>query len=747
MDDIELIQAFVGETQESIDDIEPTLIELQKQAGTDTPLDTETINAIFRVFHSTKGSAGFLQLTTICKITHQAETLLDLLRKGKLTLQENHMSLMMESCDFIRSLLGEIEEFGTDKGRDDERGDLVQRLKQCMQEDTAPTEEADKPAEVESKQAVTPVENTPPPAVPIASAEVSELASPEMIEVFTQDAEELLETAEQSLLQLSKSPEEPREAIHEALRALHTFKGNSGLLGLTQFEHLSHRMETIMQCIRDEELEISESILKILLSIIDLFRKCTANLAQGKPLELQGYMGLYELLGEFIPVTTSQPESTPVPPQPSVQAPEPPVQKPAAPPIKPPKKTQEKKAERSTGSTKTMRRDIRVNVEKLDLLHNLVGELIIAEAMVTRNNEVKNLRLEKFERASHHLSLITNELQDVAMSLRMIPLAGVFRKMIRLVHDLSSKAGKKIDLQLVGENTEVDRNVVELISDPLVHMIRNSVDHGLESPDERRQIGKSETGVLVVEAKHQSGEIWILVKDDGRGLNREKILDRAIERGLYEGDRTKIRDEEVFHFVFMPGFSTAETITDISGRGVGMDVVKKNIEKLKGHIDIESKPGQGSTFTIRIPLTLAIIQGMLLQVNDERYVIPLLSIRESLRPEENAISTVTGRGEVISIRGELLPLFRLSNLFHIPNAVTNPTEGIVVIIEDGTEHTALLVDELLGQQQVVIKSLDNVGVNVEGVSGACILNDGRVGLILDVRGMMRLATSTVSSSL
>ena len=315
------------------------------------------------------------------------------------------------------------------------------------------------------------------------------------------------------------------------------------------------------------------------------------------------------------------------------------------------------------------------------------------------------------------------------------------------MHDLSSKASKKIDLQLVGENTEVDRNVVELISDPLVHMIRNSVDHGLEGPEERLAAEKDEIGTLTIEAKHQSGEVWISVKDDGRGLNRERILDRAIERGLYEGDRTKIRDEDVFHFIFMPGFSTAEAITDISGRGVGMDVVKKNIEKLKGHIDIESKPGKGSTFIIRIPLTLAIIQGMLLQVSDERYVIPLLNIRESFRPEPDTISTVTDRGEVISIRGELLPLFRLSSLFQIPNAITNASEGIVVTIEDGVEHTALLVDALLGQQQVVIKSLENVGVDVEGVSGACILNDGRVGLILDVRGMMRLATSTVSSSL
>lgn len=750
MDDIELIQAFVVETQEAVDEIEPLLIEMQELACEDAMPDTETINAIFRVFHSTKGSAGFLQLGTVSSVTHEAETLLDMIRKGKMDLEEHHVLLMLQSCDFIRALLTEIEQFGTDHGNDEKAADLVEELQHCMR-GTQELSAAKVPAAPESvKTEPAPVLDRPCTEATNSAGTLSEIASPDMIDIFVQDAEDLLENAEQALIKLSQAPDDPSEPVQEGLRAIHTFKGNSGLLGLTHFEQLSHRMETIMQAVRDGELDISDNVIRVLLSIIDLFRKSTGTLSQGNVPTIMGFQGLSELLDEFIPSTVAPPEVSSAPDT----APPAPAEEVAAAPARaepPPErtapnasekrseKTADKQISRAKAAQTVARRDIRVNVDKLDLLHNLVGELVIAEAMVTRNAEIKKLHMESFERAGHQLSLITNELQDVAMSLRMIPLAGVFRKMIRLVHDLSSKAHKKIDLKLIGEETEVDRNVVELISDPLVHLIRNSVDHGLEPQEDREKAGKPESGQIIIEARHQSGEVWILVKDDGRGLNRQKILERAKERGLCEGDGSHLRDDEVYRFVFMPGFSTAEAITDISGRGVGMDVVKKNIEKLKGHIDIESTPGKGSTIIIRIPLTLAIIQGMLLQAGNERYVIPLLNIRESFRPDSSAISTVTGRGEMITIRGELLPLFRLATLFSIKDAVTHAAEGIVVVIEDGPEMTALLVDELLGQQQVVIKSLDNVGVSVQGVSGACILNDGRVGLILDVRGMIHLA--------
>lgn len=612
-----------------------------------------------------------------------------------------------------------------------------------------------------------------------------------------------MESAEQALLELNKDPGNT-DSIPEVLRAIHTFKGNSGLLGLNEVNELSHRMETLLQCVRDGQAPLSEDSLRILLKIIDVFRKTITNLSQGESVTIMGFPGLMELLQEMIPeearpaapvvaddlaplddedfaplseedfappeepaapveeakeeISTPPAEEPPPPPAVSPTPEAPPAAPPeteadapkAAPP--PPEPTPPAPAEKKEEPSKTapqqkqktvVRRDIRVNVDKLEQLFDLVGELVIAEAMVTHNEDIKDMRMDSFDRAAHRLSLITNDLQDVAMSLRMIPVGGTFRKMIRLVHDLSTKAGKKVNLELRGEDTEVDRNVVELISDPLVHLVRNAVDHGLEGPEERIDACKPEEGSVIIEAKHQSGEVWIIIKDDGRGLNKEKILARALERGVFTGDPSTLRDEDIYKFIFQPGFSTAEKVTDVSGRGVGMDVVKKNIEKIKGHVEIHSAPGKGSTFIIRIPLTLAIIQGMMLRVGNERYVIPLLNIRESFRPTEDMLNSVQNRGELISIRGELLPLFRLNRLFDITEGFTNPCEGIIVVIEDTGKRTAILVDELLGQQQVVIKSLDNVSGDTEGISGACILNDGRVGLILDVRGIILMATEEV----
>jgi two-component system chemotaxis sensor kinase CheA len=324
------------------------------------------------------------------------------------------------------------------------------------------------------------------------------------------------------------------------------------------------------------------------------------------------------------------------------------------------------------------------------------------------------------------------------MALRMVPLDATLKKMIRLVHDLSLKAGKKVDLQLSGTETEVDRTVAELISDPLVHMVRNSIDHGIEAPEDRRKAGKSETGTLQLEARHQAGEVLIVITDDGRGLNRDKILKKGIERGLLKAGES-CSDEEIYALIFEPGFSTADKITDVSGRGVGMDVVRKNIEKIRGRVEIQTEAGIGTTFTIHIPLTLAIIQGMMVRVGQERFIIPLRSIRESIRPQTQNCNTVVGRGETIAIRGNLLPLFRLSRLFGTKDAIEKLEHGIVVVIQEGNSSAALMVDELLGQQQTVVKSLGETFGQMDGVSGASILSDGRVGLILDVAGILKLA--------
>ncbi|RLB02181.1 MAG: chemotaxis protein CheA, partial [Deltaproteobacteria bacterium] len=335
------------------------------------------------------------------------------------------------------------------------------------------------------------------------------------------------------------------------------------------------------------------------------------------------------------------------------------------------------------------------------------------------------------------LARITSELQKTAMALRMVPIRQTFQKMIRLVRDLAKKSGKRVQLQMEGEETEIDRNMVEEIYEPLVHMVRNAIDHGIEPPEERRARGKPEEGTVLLRAYHKGGNIVIEISDDGRGLDREKILKRAREQGLVaEGE--ELSDKEVLHLIFRPGFSTAEEVTDVSGRGVGMDVVKKAVEKLRGRIEVESTPGEGSTFTLRLPLTLAIIDGMVLRVGDERCILPTLSIQEALKPSKEQCFTVTGKGEMIKVRDELLPLVRLHALFGLPDG-RPPWEALVIVAESEGRKKCLLADEVLGKQEVVIKSLGEAFGAVKGVAGGAIMGDGRVGLILDVAGIFKLS--------
>jgi two-component system chemotaxis sensor kinase CheA len=339
-----------------------------------------------------------------------------------------------------------------------------------------------------------------------------------------------------------------------------------------------------------------------------------------------------------------------------------------------------------------------------------------------------------------HLGKITRELQDLSMSMRMVPIQGVFQKMTRLVRDVARKAGKEIDFVVVGGETELDRNVVEAISDPLVHMVRNSVDHGIEPPDKREQVGKARAGRVQLRAYHQAGSIVIEITDDGRGLNKRRILEKAIAAGIVKPGQ-ELSDQDLFKLIFHAGLSTAERITDISGRGVGMDVVRKNVEAMRGRIDITSTEGAGSTFTIRLPLTLAVIDGLIVKVGGEQFIIPINSIEQSIRPKADQLSTVQNHGEMCLLRGHLMPVFRLDRLFRIDGAKQEATEALVVIVHDNDRRCCLLVDELLGQQQVVIKSLGESLGAVAGVSGGAILGDGSIRLILDVPGLIGLAAN------
>ncbi|MGH7506139.1 MAG: chemotaxis protein CheA, partial [Longimicrobiales bacterium] len=381
---------------------------------------------------------------------------------------------------------------------------------------------------------------------------------------------------------------------------------------------------------------------------------------------------------------------------------------------------------------------MRVRTDRLDRLVDTIGELVIAHSMVAQDGAVTSSGNDVLRRKVTHATKIVRELQDLSISMRMVPLKGMLKKLARVVRDAAAKSGKLIDFSTEGEDTEIDRNMVELIGDPLVHMIRNAVDHGIEPPTEREAAGKSPRGSISVSARHAGGSVVITMTDDGRGLDRTKILDRAVARGLIDPERG-VSDRDVFELIFTPGFSTAEQVTDLSGRGVGMDVVRRNVEALRGRIDIDSQAGNGSSFSIRLPLTLAITDGMLVRVGSERYILPTVNIQMSFLPQREMLSTVAGRGEMVLLRGDVMPVLRLHRMLGVNDAESDITRGLLVIVGSGERRAALLVDELLGQQQLVAKSLGAGLGRVPGVSGGAILGDGRVGLILDVAEIMAIS--------
>jgi two-component system chemotaxis sensor kinase CheA len=381
---------------------------------------------------------------------------------------------------------------------------------------------------------------------------------------------------------------------------------------------------------------------------------------------------------------------------------------------------------------------IRVRTERVDTLVEMVGELVIAHSMIAQDPAVVTGTNVELARKVAHAGKIIRDLQDLSMGMRMVPLRAQFQKLARLVRDLATKAGKEVYFEVEGEETEIDRNLVDSLSDPLVHMIRNAVDHGIESPSAREACGKPRIGIVRLRASHASGNVMVDLSDDGRGLSRDRIAKKAIELGIIS-TADGLSDTEVFALIFSPGFSTADQVTEISGRGVGMDVVRRNLEALRGRVDIASEPGAGTTFTLRLPLTLAITDGMLVRVGAERFVVPTSHIRLSFRPEASALTTYAGRGEMVVLRDEVIPLVRLHQVFDVTGAESDPTRALVMVVGDGAGYAALLVDELLGQQQVVAKTLGDGLGNVPGVSGGAILGDGRVGLILDLAEVLALA--------
>jgi two-component system chemotaxis sensor kinase CheA len=568
---------------------------------------------------------------------------------------------------------------------------------------------------------------------------------------FVTEAGDHLDQAEGDLLTLEDNPDD-LDAIGSLFRAFHTIKGVAGFLNLTQIQSAAHATESLLDLARENKLKLTGDATGIVLESLDLMKELIASLDEAaKGDRIVHFRTEVPELAERL---TAFAEGREAPPAPVHREDEPVVPGSAstdrrveeAPFEGPEKRKEPDRRARATGDG-----TVKVATDRLDSLIDTVGELVIANAMVHRDIVGVATKDARLGRNATQLGKIVRELQDLSMGLRMVPVGDAFKKMARVVRDVAQKSGKKAELVITGGDTELDRNVVDALGDPLVHMVRNSVDHGLETVEEREAAGKGPIGKVELRASHKGGAINIEIVDDGRGLNVERIVEKARANGVIGPDE-QISDADACRLIFHAGLSTAKEVTDISGRGVGMDVVKRNIEELRGRVDITSTPGHGSVFTIRLPLTLAVIDGLVVRVgpgpgaaeeaNGERYILPIGSVEQSLRPTADMLSTVQGRGEMLHVRGELLPLVRLHSLFGVEPRTIDPDKAIVVIVQDADRRCCLLVDELLGQEQVVIKSLGSLGDRVgpiEGVSGGAVLGDGTVSLILDVPGILDLS--------
>ncbi len=706
----DILHEFVVDSKEMLEDTEPLLVELEDN------YDDEKINNIFRCFHSIKGGAGFLNLNNIQRLTHSAETLLDLFRKGKLEFTSDHLDIMVSVCDQITSLLLIVDDKLTDDGYDAEIDAISSEIEAVI----AGKKPTLKPKKQDTAAAPEGGVQAPEEAPPVEE-EFEIPITDEMIQQFLQEAESGFEKIEEILLILEKFGFE-QKLLDDAYRLIHSFKGNCGFMNFKDLEKISHKVETVFDGMKNKEIPTKEEIVSVLFNVLDVLRSTVHQIADSGSPTVQSCAAVMDMMDNIIPglaLEKAEPQTVPL------------IEETEMPTIpKMGKITELDKTDKEDGKavSKSLQTDIRVNLQKVDTVINLVGELMIVSQMITSNLSGDS---EKINRSSHQLNSLITELQDVAMSIRMIPLAGTFRKMVRLVRDLSKKSGKQVVFETRGEDTELDKTVVEQISDPLVHLVRNSIDHGIETPGEREAAGKPASGRLVIEAKYEGNEVWINIIDDGRGLNRDKILAKAKERGLVGDEADEWTDSKIHKLIFEPGFSTAEQVTSVSGRGVGMDVVKRNIEKVKGHVDIKSVLGQGSTIGLRIPLTLAIIDGMLLRVGKAIYTAPLLNIRESVQINPDQVTMVENK-EVVMIREQLIPVFRLHHLHNIEPDHESLEDGILIILEHQDEVFGLFVDELLGQYQTVIKGLSDYLGKVSGVSGCSILSNGEVSLILDV---------------
>ncbi len=718
-------EVFFEEAAEHLANMESLLLALDVESPA-----AEDLNAIFRAAHSIKGGSGTFGFSDMTEVTHILETLLDRVRKGELALTTEMVDAFLAAGDVLKALLAH-HQGGTEV-------DAAQVREVCARLESFAGQGKAAP----STHTRYWVECALPPEIAADTAAVDNLLAA-LAEVASCEVQQR-PTAESPRLALWASTSQGDAALREIL-GYYAFSDDISIVPGGPHEAYGLFDQTSSSAVPASEpayglFDLSPTAPPAAGPASDssygFFQDAPGAPAAENPLAASAADEGYGFFPDA-PGAPAAPLSSPAA---------------AAPSALPPKGQHGHASDKpaSLGSRSTQRdkdkiapsatleaSSIRVSVDKVDQLINLVGELVITQAMLAQSaSHLDPVQAERLLAGIDLLARNTRDLQEAVMGIRMLPMSMVFNRFPRVVRDLANKLGKQVELKTIGEATELDKGLIEKITDPLTHLIRNSLDHGIETPDKRIAAGKDPKGTITLKASHQGGNIVIEVMDDGAGLNRDKILAKARERGLQVHDA--MTDQEVWQLIYAPGFSTAEQVTDVSGRGVGMDVVKKNIESLGGRVEIDSSPGFGTRITIRLPLTLAILDGMSVGVGGETYIVPLTVVVESLQPRPEDIKTIAGEGRVVNIRGEYLPLIPLAEVFNLTGAVREPWKGILMVVEAEGGRAALFVDELLGQHQFVIKSLESNYRKVEGVSGATIMGDGRVALILDIAALIRM---------
>ena len=717
-------QIFFEEAGENLETMEQQLLELDVENP-----DDEELNAIFRCAHSIKGGAATFGFEDVAEMTHQMESLLDKLRRHELTLTSPMVDVLLEASDVLKGLLARHQ--GLD-APPVETGDLVARIRVLASGGGA---------------APAPVKAAPPPPPPPVAAPVAANGERRLKATIgpldKADEADPIKELFRDIAGLGTVTGESFDNQHKVFE-ISTSSSNDDLLDLFAFHVAKDKIQLVPLDAAPAPAPEPAPFVSQSLIPVSSDRPPSGDIEQGYGLyagapgspianhsrsdsgEVTRNDDLIQGYGLFAgaPGNPHTHESHTAAHEAAIQA----ATTPAG-----GAKAGAKAAPAATLETTTLR----VSVSKIDQLINQVGELVITQAMLAQNSRILDPSLNQQLLAGlADLERNTRDLQESVMSIRMIPMSVVFSRFPRMLRDLASKLGKKVEFVTHGEATELDKGLVEKITDPLTHLIRNSCDHGIEMPADRLNAGKPETGTITLSASHQGGSILIEVRDDGKGLNRQKLINKARERGIEASDN--MPDSEVWQLIFAPGFSTAEQVTDVSGRGVGMDVVKKNIASLGGSVDIDTSEGYGMSVKVRLPLTLAIMDGMSVRVGNEVYILPLASVVESFQVKAGDINTVAQGGQLVKVREEYMPVIEIDRIFQVPRGgEANGANSLMVVVESDGSRVALMVDELLGQQQVVIKNLESNYKKVPNISGATILGDGRVALILDTSGLVR----------